>query len=120
MKTRFILFRRVGVYYYEDTITGKQSSLRTKIESDAVTLLNAKNESVRQPALNLQIAMAYLAGTDPAFVTRTWQTVMDEIQTHGKLRLQTGATCFRGGLHCGRKMATSRTLLVRKTESSIS
>jgi integrase len=61
------------VFYYEDTTTGKQLSLRTRSESDAVTLLNAKNESVRQPTLNLQIAKAYLAGTDNGVATRTWQ-----------------------------------------------
>ena len=48
MKQRFILFRRAGVFYYEDTTTGKQLSLRTKDEAEAITLLNAKNESFRQ------------------------------------------------------------------------
>ncbi len=56
MKTRFILFRRAGVYYYEDTTTRKQISLRTKDEGEAFTLLHAKNESYRQPVLNRQIA----------------------------------------------------------------
>jgi len=30
MKSRFILFKRAGVFYSEDTTTGKQHSLRTK------------------------------------------------------------------------------------------
>ena len=84
MKTRFILFRRAGIYYCEDTATGKQSSLRTKNESEAITLLHSKNEAMRQPALNLQIARSYLSASDPAFMQRTWQTVMDQIQTHGR------------------------------------
>ncbi len=84
MKTRFILFRRAGIYYCEDTATGKQSSLRTRDESEALSVLNAKNESVRQSVLNLQIARAYLSASDPAFLQRTWQNVMDEIQTHGR------------------------------------
>ena len=79
MKNRFILFRRAGVFYYEDTTTGKQLSLRTKIESEAQTLLHAKNESVRQPALNLHIAKAYLAGTDSAMTTRTWPQAIDSL-----------------------------------------
>ena len=58
MKSRFILFRRGDVYYSEDTVSGKQSSLRTKNEAESHTLLNAKNESFRQPALNLQVARA--------------------------------------------------------------
>ena len=59
MKSRFILFRRAGVFYSEDTVTRKQTSLRTKDEAEAVVLLNAKNESFRQPVLNVQIARAY-------------------------------------------------------------
>jgi hypothetical protein len=84
MKTRFILFRRAGVYYCEDTTTGKQSSLRTKNEAEAHTILSARNESFRQPGLNLQIARAYLAASDPVFAQRTWQTVMEQFQTNGK------------------------------------
>jgi integrase len=84
MKTRFILFRRAGVYYCEDTATGKQSSLRTKDEAEALTILGARNESFRQPGLNLQIARAYLAASDPTYAQRTWQTVMEQIQTNGR------------------------------------
>ena len=79
MKTRFILFRRAGIYYCEDTATGKQSSLRTRDEAEALAVLNAKNESVRQPVLNLQIARAYLSASDPAFLQRTWQNVMEQM-----------------------------------------
>lgn len=45
MKTRFNLFRRAGVFYTEDTATGKQTSLRTKDETEAKSLLNARNEA---------------------------------------------------------------------------
>jgi hypothetical protein len=84
MKPRFILFRRAGVYYSEDTTTRKQTSLRTKDEAEATVVLNAKNESFRQPVLNVQIARAYLTAGDPAFAQRTWQSVMEQMQTHGK------------------------------------
>lgn len=89
MKARFILFRRAGMYYCEDTVTRKQTSLRTKKESEAVTMLNARNESFRQPQLNIQIARAYLTASDPAMSTRTWQAVMDQLSTHGKPHTQT-------------------------------
>ena len=89
MKSRYILFKRAGVYYTEDTTTRKQHSLRTKDEAEAVTLLNAKNESFRQPVLNMQIARAYLTASDPAMSARTWQTVMEQMQTHGKDSSQT-------------------------------
>jgi len=65
MTSRFILFRRAGVFYSEDTTTRKQTSLRTKDEAEATVLLNAKNESFRQPVLNVQIARAYLTAGDP-------------------------------------------------------
>jgi len=67
MKTKFNLLRRVGVSYMEDTATGKQTSLRTKGESEARSRLNARNEPYRQPVLNLHIARACLTASDPAF-----------------------------------------------------
>src|SRR5260370_29494049 len=81
MKQRFILYRRKvgGMFYVEDTETRKQESLGTKDHAEAKSLLNARNESVRQPQLNLQIAKAYLAGTDEGVSTRTWQQALDAI-----------------------------------------
>jgi hypothetical protein len=78
MKKRFILFRRAGVFYYEDTTTGQQLSLRTKDETEDHTLLNAKNESFRQLVLNRQIARIYLAAADSAAATRIWQVPINE------------------------------------------
>jgi integrase len=81
MKRRFILYRRKlgGTFYVEDTETRKQESLGTKNRAEATSLLNARNESVRQPQLNLQIAKAYLAGTDSGVSTRTWQQALNAI-----------------------------------------
>jgi integrase len=79
MKQKFILFKRKGVFYSEDTTTGKQRSLFTKDEAEALTLLHSKNEAHRQPVLNLQIARTYLTATDPEVAKRTWQTAMDEL-----------------------------------------
>jgi hypothetical protein len=79
MKHRFKLFRHASVFYCEDTTTAKQMSLRTRDEAEANTLLYAKNESCRQPVINLQIARSYLSACDPALSARTWQQVMDQI-----------------------------------------
>ncbi len=89
MKRRFILYRRKrgGMFYIEDTETRKQESLGTKDRAEATALLNARNESVRQPQLNLQIAKAYLAGTDSGVSTRTWQNALDAI-----IETKTGST----------------------------
>jgi integrase len=80
MKNRFILYRRKnGKFYAEDTVTKKQSSLKTRDEAEAVILLHSKNEAFRQPVLNLQIARTYLSATDANAAKRTWQTPMDEM-----------------------------------------
>jgi integrase len=89
MKARFILFRRGQMFYCEDTTTKKQASLKTKDKAEALTLLNARNEAARQPQLNVQIARTYLSASDPAITQRTWQAVMDQMQTHGKPETQT-------------------------------
>src|SRR5487761_2001098 len=84
MKTKYTLFRRSGIYYSQDATTGQQKSLRTRDEAEASQLINARNEAQRQPVLNLHLARAYLTASDPAFVARTWQAVMDQLQARGK------------------------------------
>jgi integrase len=81
MKRRFIIYRRKrgGMFYLEDTQSKKQESLHTKNRADAVSVLNARNESRRQPQLNLQIAKAYLSGTDSNVTTRTWQSAIESL-----------------------------------------
>jgi integrase len=81
MKQRFRLYRRScsGRFYIHDSVTGKQESLGTAERIEAERLLHSKNEADRQPAINLQIARAYLAAGDPDIMTRTWQAVMDEL-----------------------------------------
>jgi integrase len=84
MKTKYTLFRRGGIYYSQDSATGQQKSLRTRDEAEALKLINARNEAHRQPVLNLHLARAYLTASDPAFVERTWQTVMAQLQARGQ------------------------------------
>lgn len=95
MKQRFTLFRRGEVFYCEDTTTGKQSSLRTKDDAEALTLLHSKNEAFRQPILNLQIARTCMAASDPQVPSRTWQHVLNVIveskQGSTQLRWRTAA-----------------------------
>ena len=79
MRPKYRMFRRGSVYWIQNNETGKQESLRTKDNVEARRLLHAKNEAHRQPAINLQIARAYLMVGDPEVAKRTWQWVMDEI-----------------------------------------
>jgi len=91
MKTRYRLIRRgtrAGIYYCVDSLTGKRTSLQTGNEDEARQILDAKNQAMRQPVLNLQIAKAYLAGTDSGIAQRTWQNALDVLAAskHGANR----------------------------------
>jgi integrase len=91
MRQRYRLFRRSsGTFFIEDRATRRQESLRTKDKESAARLFHAKNEAYQQPALNLQIARAYLMASDPAIATRTWEQVMDEIvrMKHGETQVR--------------------------------
>lgn len=72
------------MFYMQDSATGQQTSLRTKDEAEALKLISVRNEAHRQPVLNLHLARAYLAASDPALVERTWQTVMEQMQSRGQ------------------------------------
>ena len=62
-----------------DNNTGKRTSLRTGSEDEAIQIVQAKNQAERQPILNLQIAKAYLAGSDNGITTRTWQHAIEAL-----------------------------------------
>jgi len=82
MKARYRLIcrgLRGGKYYCVDSVTGKRTSLHTGKEDEARQIVEAKNNALRQPALNLHIAKAYLAGTDSGVATRTWQQALDAL-----------------------------------------
>ncbi len=81
MKTRYRLIRRGhrgSKLYCVDTLTGRRTSLGTASEADAREIILAKNQALRQPELNLRIAQAYLAGSDPHMTKRTWAELMTE------------------------------------------
>jgi len=86
--------RRNGVFYWQENDSPKQGTLRTNDRREAERLLNAMNESHREPTLNLNLARAYLAAHDPRMAKRTWQAAMDEMATHGIPSTQ--ARCARG------------------------
>jgi integrase len=95
VQLKYRLFRRRnGVFYWQDNDSQKQGTLRTTDRREAERLLNAMNESHRQPTLNLNLARAYLAAHDPKMAKRTWQTAMDEMATHGIPTTQ--ERCARG------------------------
>jgi len=86
--------RRNGNFYWQENDSAKQGSLRTSDKRDAERILNAMNEAHRAPTINLNLARAYLAAHDPVMASRTWQTVMDEMSTHGIETTQ--VRCARG------------------------
>ena len=75
MKSRYRLVcrgSRGGKFYCYDTRLRQRTSLNTTDRRAAVQIVNAKNQAEQQPALNLQLAKAYLAGTDNGITKRTW------------------------------------------------
>lgn len=97
MKQQFVLFRRnkstrggKAVYYLEDTVTGKKTSLRTIDRKVAERLLHAHREAHQQPIINLAIARAYVAASDPAMLKRTWRNVLE-----GIIKTKQGDTAHR-------------------------
>ena len=99
MKCKYRLFQRNnGIFFIQNNSTGRQESLRTRDKEAARRIFNAKNEAHQQPAINLKIARAYLMASDPAFMQRTWQNVMDQIQTHGR---DSTKSCYVRGMKSG-------------------
>jgi integrase len=84
MNEAFRLFKRGNRFYIEDTVSGKQTSLRTSDAPEARRLLAAKNEAARVPILNLSLARTYLAAHDPALIGRTWREVMAQSGQNGR------------------------------------
>jgi len=80
MKQRYRVFLRPwGTYYFEDLVTGKQETLKTRDKNEAFRLVAAKNENEKASAFSLHLARVYWKAGDPAGATRTWQHVMNEI-----------------------------------------
>jgi integrase len=69
------MFRRCEVYYCEDRTTGQQKSLRTRDEEEAQRIIQAKNDAIKLPQMNLVMAKTYLSAQDPKMITRTWADV---------------------------------------------
>ena len=76
MKKRYWLFQRRTVFYYEDSRTKKQKSLRTRSRKEAERVLLAMNEAAEHPQINLSLARAYLVNHDREFADRKWAEVM--------------------------------------------
>jgi len=78
MKAKYWLCKRKGTFFSFDSETGKRESLHTSDKEEARRIIRAKNDAATQPAINISIAKAYLVGTDPKLVERTWAFVMQE------------------------------------------
>jgi len=88
MKRYRLVFRGIrNTYCCFDTQTKKRERLGADTKAEAQRLIDAKNEAVRHPEMNLQIAQVYLQHSDPRLSARTWQEVMEKI-----ISLKTGST----------------------------
>lgn len=72
------------MFYCEDRTTGQQKSLLTRNEAEARKLIQAKNDAVAQPLMNLVMAKTFLAAQDPKLIIRTWADVMQRFCDRSK------------------------------------
>src|ERR1700677_4570440 len=77
MQNIYIMFVRSEIYYCEDRTTGQQKSLRTRDEAEAQRIIQAKNDAVKLPQMNLVMAKTYLSAQDPKMIIRTWAHVLE-------------------------------------------
>ena len=64
------------MFYCEDQTTGQQKSLRTRDGDEARRIVQAKNDAVKLPQMNLVMAKTYLSAQDPKMIIRTWADVL--------------------------------------------
>ncbi|MCK9590287.1 MAG: hypothetical protein M0Q93_13120 [Terrimicrobiaceae bacterium] len=62
-----------------DSKTGKRTSLGKASKEESRQIIDAKNQAERQPMLNLQLAKAYLTGSDSELSKRTWQHALETL-----------------------------------------
>ena len=124
-----------------DNNTGKRTSLRTGSEDEAIQIVQAKNQAERQPILNLQIAKAYLAGSDNGITTRTWQHAIEaltntkqdankerwlrvrlrsvHVHHHSLSAVATRTSARKSGFNCRSPGVASRSCLGRPSTSTV-
>ncbi len=76
MQNQFTIFRRGHVFYCEDRTTRQQRNLQTRDAAEAHRIVQARNDAVKLPQMNLVMARTYLSAQDPKMITRTWADVL--------------------------------------------
>jgi integrase len=84
MSKKYWLCKRGKNYFSFDSETGKRESLHTGDKEEAARIIHAKNDASRLSGINISIAKAYLVGSDPKLVERTWTWVMEDYCSKGK------------------------------------
>ena len=113
MLERYRMYRRSGVYYVRDKVTGQGESLKTRDKVAAKQLIVARNQAVAQPQLNRSLARAYLSVNSPELLTRTWADVMHHYVVTGvETTRERKERCFRS-----RPFVMLRTLKLVDTEA---
>ena len=73
---RLFLKGAYGTYYLEDTVTHRQTSLKTPDKAEATRLWQAKNEAAESPDRSFRVGVAYLSAANPEAEKRTWADVI--------------------------------------------
>jgi len=80
MKAQYRLFRRNGIFYAQDNVSGKQQSLKTRIRQEALSLLQAKNQAHSSASFTLELGLVYLRHANPKLAMRVWHNLECERQ----------------------------------------
>lgn len=102
MQDRYWMFQRKDVFYVQDKLSGKQTSLKTRDAAAARRMLAGKNQSTEQPQMNLAMAKVYLSCKSEEMLARTWDDVMKEMEqayqgpTLARWRTQIKSVPFQG------------------------
>ena len=84
MKQRYRVFLRPwGTYYFEDLVTGKQETLKTRDKDEAFRLVAAKNENEKAPAFSLHLHQEFTGTQYRSGSLRHWLVSVAKIG-HGR------------------------------------
>ena len=84
MKQRYRVFLHPwGTYYFEDLVTGKQETLKTRDKDEAFRLVAAKNENEKAPAFSLHLHQEFTGTQYRSGSLRHWLVSVAKIG-HGR------------------------------------
>jgi hypothetical protein len=79
MKNRYRKFKRGKFWWFHDSQTGKQKSLKIQSEPQAIELVLTMNKPYHNAGFHIQMAKVHFMVADARGATRTWQDAINEV-----------------------------------------